>query len=51
METCALFFDISAQARKMQPPLWKEIAQLVERCLIAEVVGPNPILFLFSILE
>ena len=24
METCALFFDISVQARKMQPPLWKE---------------------------
>lgn len=47
METCALFFDISVQARKMQPPLWKEIAQLEERCLIAEVVGPNPILFLF----
>lgn len=47
METCALFFDVSVQARKMQPPLWKEIAQLVERCLIAEVVGPNPILFLF----
>lgn len=51
METCALFFDGSVQARKMQPPLWKEIAQLAERCLIAEVVGPNPILFLFSILE
>lgn len=51
METCALFFDISVQARKMQPPLWKEIAQLEERCLIAEVVGPKPILFLFSILE
>lgn len=48
METCALFFDVSVQARKMQPPLWKEIAQLAERCLIAEVVGPNPILFLFS---
>ena len=47
METCALFFDVSVQARKMQPPLWKEIAQLAERCLIAEVVGPNPILFLF----
>lgn len=47
METCALFFDVSVQARKMQSPLWKEIAQLVERCLIAEVVGPNPILFLF----
>ena len=51
METCALFFDISVQARKMQPPLWKEIAQLEECCLIAEVVGPNSILFLFSILE
>ena len=24
---------------------------MAERCLIAEVVGPNPILFLFSILE
>lgn len=47
METCALFFDVSVQARKIQPPLWKEIAQLAERCLIAEVVGPNPILFLF----
>lgn len=51
METCALFFGVSVQARKMHPPLWKEIAQLAERCLIAEVVGPNPILFLFSILE
>ena len=51
METCALFFDVSVQARKIQPPLWKEIAQLVEHCLIAEVVGPKPILFLFSILE
>ena len=48
METCALFFDVSVQARKIQPPLWKEIAQLAERCLIAEVVGSNPILFLFS---
>ena len=38
METCALFFDVSVQARKIQPPLWKEIAQLAERCLIAEVV-------------
>ena len=47
MEACALFFDVSVQARKIQPPLWKEIAQLAERCLIAEVVGPNPILFLF----
>lgn len=47
METCALFFGVSVQARKMHPPLWKEIAQLAERCLIAEVVGPNPILFLF----
>ena len=34
--------------RKLQVALWKEIAQLAERCLIAEVVGPNPILFLFS---
>ena len=53
METCALFFDISVQARKMQPPLWKEIAQLEERCLIAEVVGSesHSLSFFYSRIE
>lgn len=53
METCALFFDVSVQARKIQPPLWKEIAQLAERCLIAEVVGSesHSLSFFYSRIE
>ena len=43
METCALFFDVSVQARKMQPPLWKEIAQLAERMTVNhDVAGSSP---------
>lgn len=51
METCALFFDISVQAAKNAASFMEGDSSVGERCLIAEVVGPNPILFLFSILE
>ena len=43
METCALFFGVSAHARKIQPPLWKEIAQLAERMTVNhDVAGSSP---------